>query len=673
MIYIITILIAIILIMSYLLFTKDNNQQQKIDTQGFRNVAKYNLIIKVFLDIFSQSQQLNTKFEKLTGDNESLKQEIHKFEQQINILHQEYQTILELTNKLQIQNTIFNQRNQDLETNQKSFIQKLGGIVYKENLEDKTWDLVLEKTQVLMNERNEALIKIQAFNRENEVLKQENKFLTQEKNNFNQSQEILKSIITTKDGDINSLTQKLRVLESQVNELQSKPDHNIELQNIQSELNKVQSLIIQKDGLIQHLEIEKGENLQKISSLEAIVITEKSNCESLTQEKTILNSLVQQLEDEIKVLNDKSIYSDIERLESQIAQKDNEIKKSEFEKNQNLQKINQLEIQLTEKESQLKTTIEDSDNRSQELEKERDSLTGNLRDVEWELSVLKNSGSSVLIAQKDTVIKKLESEKSEILERVNSLAESFDELAEDFSQLTSNFNEKKYQLEVVKREKEVVTREKNYLDNRVKELEGEKSFLIQKLRDKESEVSKLQQDILFLNDRLIDRESEISELEEIINKPNIIEELEQYLEELEQDLENLEKYVEDLEQYAEDLENYYLEKLEPYSDTPDINELEKLQKQINEKDNCIRNLKSYISLLLENQSLKELEQYINKIHDYFYEEYIYIYTSSFRSRISIGIDIDIIDFLKYLLYEEQCKIKHLCGMIGTLNSLMRYR
>ncbi|MBS3027621.1 MAG: hypothetical protein HCA25_11155 [Dolichospermum sp. DET50] len=605
--------------MSYLLFTKDNNQQQNIDTQGFRNAVKYNLIIKVFLDIFSQSQQLNTKFEKLTGDNESLKQKIEKFEQQITILHQEYQTILELTNKLQIQNTIFNQRNQDLETNQKSFIQKLGGIVYKENLEDKTWDLVLEKTQLLMNERNEALIKIQAFNRENEVLKQENKFLTQEKNNFNQSQEILKSIITTKDGDINSLTQKLRVLESQINELQSKHDHNIELQNIQSELNKVQSLIIQKDGFIQHLEIEKGENLQKISSLEAIVITEKSNCESLTQEKMILNSLVQQLEEEIKVLNDKPIDSDIERLESQIAQKDNEIKKLEFEKNQNLQKINQLEIQLTEKESQLKTTIEDSDNRIQELEKERDSLTRNLRDVEWELSVLKTSGSSVLIAQKDTVIKKLESEKSEILERLNSLAESFDELAEDFSQLTedfnkltSNFNEKEYQLEVVTREKEVVTREKNYLDNRVKELEGEKSFLIQKLRDKESEVSKLQQDILFLNDRLIDRESEISELEEIIEimpKPNIIEELEQYLEELEQDLENLEKYVEDLEQYAEDLENYYLEKLEPYSDTPDINELEKLQKQINEKDNCIRNLKSYISLLLENQSLKELEQY----------------------------------------------------------------
>jgi hypothetical protein len=46
---------------------------------------------------------------------------------------------------------------------------------------------------------------------------------------------------------------------------------------------------------------------------------------------------------------------------------------------------------------------------------------------------LKTSGSSVLIAQKDTVIKKLESEKSEILERLNSLAESFDELAEDFS------------------------------------------------------------------------------------------------------------------------------------------------------------------------------------------------------------------------------------------------
>lgn len=430
----ITILIGIILILSYLLFREHNKPQSNIDTQDVQNVAKYNLITKVFLDVFSQSQQLNTKVEILTGDNESLKKEIQKLEQQINTLLQEYQTTLELNNKLQIQNTIFTQRNHDLETNQKSFIQKLGGIVYKENLEDKTWDLVLEKVQVLMNERNEAVIKIQAINQDFEVIKQKNDMLLKEKNNFNQSLEVLKSIIATKENEINySLTPKLRGLEFRceelVKDLQSKTDNNIELEQIKNELKNLQDILIQKDDLIHNLEIEKSENLQKISLLEASVITEKSNCESLTQEKMSLNSRVQQLEEEIKVLNDKSIDSDRERLESEIAHKDNEIKKLEVEKNQNRQSIEQLKIEFHEKESQLKTAIEDSNNRIQELEDEIDFLK-HLSD-----KVVYSNGSNGLIeelrkqiAQKDAVIKKLESENYENIESLKILAESFEEL-----------------------------------------------------------------------------------------------------------------------------------------------------------------------------------------------------------------------------------------------------
>ncbi|MBD2135509.1 hypothetical protein H6F47_24600 [Sphaerospermopsis sp. FACHB-1094] len=407
----IAILIGIILILSYLLFKEHNQPQLNIDTQNVQNVAKYNLITKVFLDIFSQFKHLNKKVEILTGDNESLQKEIQKLEQQINTLLQEYQTTLELNNKLQIQNTIFTQRNQDLETNQKSFIQKLGGIVYKENLEDKTWDLVLDKVQVLMNERNETVIKLQAINQDFEVIKQTNEILLKEKNTFNQSLEVLKSIIATKENEINSLTPKLRGLEFRceelVKDLQSRTDNNIELEKIKNDLKNLQDEIIHKDNLIQSLEIEKSENLQKISLLEASVITEKSTCELLTQEKLSLNSRVQQLEGEIEVLNNKPIDINIERLESEILKKNNQIKNLEDEKNQNIQKVKQLEISVTEKELELKTTIEDSNNRIQELEEERDSLTADLRDFEWELSVLKSSGTSVLIAQKDTVIKKL--------------------------------------------------------------------------------------------------------------------------------------------------------------------------------------------------------------------------------------------------------------------------
>jgi chromosome segregation ATPase len=578
--------------MSYLLFTQDNNQKQKIDTQDAQNVAKYNLITKVFLDIFSQSQQLNIKVEILTDNNESLNQQIQKLEQQIKTLLQEYQTTLELNNKLQRQNTIFQQRNQDLENNQKLFIQRLGGIVYKENLEDKTWNLVLEKAQLLVNERNESVIKIQAFNRDIEVIKQKNELLIKEKDTFNQSLKVLRSIIATKDSEIISLTQNL---EFKVKELQSKPDHNIELAQTQNELKNLQDVIVQKDDLIQSLEIEKGKNLQKISLLEASVISEKSNYKLLTQENISLNSRVKQLEEEIQFLKNKldkviDIDSDIETLQSQMDQKDAEInnlkveknqKDAEInnlkvEKNQNIQEIKQLETKLTEKELGLKTTVQDSHNRTQELEQQIASLTRKLRNVEWELSVLKVGDSTGLIeelrkqiSQKNNVIKKLEFENSQNRESIKLLAESFDEL-------TENFNEKEYQLELV-------IREKIDLDSRVKELEGE--------------VSKLQQDILCLNDKLIDRESEISELKQDLSSIyKYIEELEQYIEDLEKYTKELGKYADDLEQYAEDLENYYLEKLKTYSDTPDINELEELQRQPDEKDDdqdaCIEKLKS---------------------------------------------------------------------------------
>ncbi|WP_104388588.1 hypothetical protein [Cuspidothrix issatschenkoi] len=620
----ITILIGVILILSYLLFREHNKPQLNIDTQDVQNIAKYNLITKVFLDVFSQFQQLNTKVEILTDDNESLNQQIQKLEQQVNTLLQECQTTLESNNKLQIQNTIFTQRNQVLETNQKLFIQKLGGIVYQENLEDKTWDLVLDKVQVLMNERNEAVVKIQAVNQEVEVIKQKNELLIKEKDTFNQSLEVLKSIISTKENEINSLIPKLRVLEFRceglVKDLQSKTDNTIELQQIKNELKNLQNVIIQKDDLIHGLELEKDEDLQKISLLEASVNFKKSNCELLIQEKLSLNSRVQQLEDEIRGLNNKPINGDIERLESEILKKDHEIKKLEIEKNQNIQKINQLEISVAAKESQLKTAIENSKNHIQKLEEEKDSLTEKLRDAEWKLSKINVGDNSGLIEelrkqidQKNDVIKKLKSEKSEIIE--------------SFNKFRIIFNETEYQLELV-------IREKFDLDKRVKELERKNS--------------ELKDDILFLNDKLKDRELEISELK--------------------QDLSLMSQYADDLEQYAEDLENYYLEKLDTYTYTSNINELEELQKQIYEKDTCIRQLKVKLENCLDLINITEVEDIKKQID----KKNAYILNLKLSHDGEIDIDLNIISSLENSLYEEQRNVKHLRGVIRQLKKYIRH-
>lgn len=639
----ITILIGIILILSYLLFREHNKPQLNITTQDVQNVAKYNLITKVFLDILSQSQQLNTKVEILTGDNESLKQEIKKLEKQINTLYEEYQIRLELNNKLEIQNTILTQRNQDLETNQKSFIQKLGGIVYKENLEDKTWDLVLNKVQVLMNERNEAVIKIQSITQDIEFFKQENVLLVKEKSMFDQSLQVLKSIITTKENEINSLIPKLRTLEFKYEELlkdlQSITDHSIELEKIKNELKNLQDVIINKDDLIQSLEIEKGENLQKISLLETSFISEKSNCESLTQENMNLNIRVKQLEDEIEVLNNKPVDSNIERLESQIAQKDNAIKKLEVEKNQNIQKIEQLKIKLTEKELELKTAIEDSNNRIQELEKERDSLTGDfrdverkLRDVEWELSVLKGSNISVLteelrkqIDQKDAVIKKLEFEKKQNTKRLDLLESSIKEKDDMIRKLA------------------------------LKPVDNSLNISLNcNITRQESQITIIEQENTYL----------IPPIEVLEKSPK---ELEYSLKDLEQYTDDLEQYADDLEQYAEDLEQYYLEKLETYSDTPNINKLEELQKQIYEKDTCIRQLNVKLencSNLINITEVEDIKKQIDKKN-------AYILNLKLSHDAEIDIDLNIISSLENSLYEEQRKVKHFRGVIRKLKKYIR--
>lgn len=194
------------------------------------------------------------------------------------------------------------------------------------------------------------------------------------------------------------ITQKLRVLESQVNELQSKPDHNIELEPIQHELNNLQSLIIQKDACIQTLEIEKAGNLQNISLLEANIITQQSNCELLTQEKINLNNRVQKLEGEIQSLTEKlrdlelqrntfevsNNHSYLENIQVQIAQKDDDIQKLKIENHQNIQRIKQLEINLNDKESRLNEISNNNNIYPNELQKQIAQKNAYIKNLELE-------------------------------------------------------------------------------------------------------------------------------------------------------------------------------------------------------------------------------------------------------------------------------------------------
>jgi chromosome segregation ATPase len=270
----------------------------------------------------------------------------------------------------------------------------------------------------------------------------------------------------------------------------------------------------------------------------------------LTQEKNTLNNHVKQLEGEIQSLNDKIRDFDkvsdnsgyIETLQVQIAQKDHDIHKLEFENNQNIQTIQQLKINLAEKESQLTTTAQDNNdldiyNRTQQLEQKIRSLTEKLRDVEWELSVSKfqvSNNSSLIeelrkqISQKNASIKKLEYENSENIESLKWLAD--------------NLNEKEAQIKLI-------TREKLELDSCVKELEREKTILSQKLIDAELEVKKLKQ-----------RSNHSSSVDELQKQ---IAEKDTYIQNLELEKEDLEQYLEYIEIFgSEDLENYeYIYKL----------------------------------------------------------------------------------------------------------------
>jgi hypothetical protein len=182
-----------------------------------------------------------------------------------------------------------------------------------------------------------------------------------------------------------------------------------------------------------------------------------------------LNNYVEQLEDEIQSLNDKIRDLDkvsnnsgyVETLQVQIAQKDHDIHKLEFENNQNIQIIQQLKTNLAEKESQLTTTAQDNNdldiyNRTQQLEQYVEELEQYyLEELEQYPDININSPVEDLeqylqeIADKDTCIRKLKSENCKNIDIINLLEnnileqESKLKIARHTRHINSSINPKK--------------------------------------------------------------------------------------------------------------------------------------------------------------------------------------------------------------------------------------
>lgn len=293
---------------------------------------------------------------------------------------------------------------------------------------------------------------------------------------------------------------------------------------------------------------------------------------------------MQQLEDEIKGLNHKPIDSNIERLESEVVKKDNEIKKLEVEKNQNIQKIKQLEISVSKKELQLETSVKDSKNSIQELEHRIASLTENLRDVEWELSKCNVGDNSGLIeelrkqiAQKNDVIIKWEFEDNKNKKELSSIKE-----------------------------------EKNILQSLIYQLEIEKSNLCQQLDELQKQIAQKEDGLIIKYE---------------YEKNN----LEAYVKEIEEQLNSIASEKTGLQLTVNNLENENSNLREELSKAKnsnnnnnnnnqniDENELQKLQRLIAQKNDIIRQLETQLDEFLEYAYIIKKYHYLVESTGYHY-------------------------------------------------------
>ena len=526
-----------------------DDQKKKDDDINELN-KKYN---EIQMKLENQENAYNKLKEKedeeLTKINQLQNQLKEKDETINNITGRKDEKVEELEKEiLSLKNMLNDQLERDKE------IEKL-----KKELNDKN-NLIKEnrqKNEQIQNIKNENKLKIKEKEEENKKLKEVLDNLQKDyhslKNNEKESQNIINSMIDqqNKKGDeFNELKQKY-------NEIQK------ELENQENAYNQLKEKEVEESKKIYQLQSqldEKDEKNKYILNEKEVKIEELEK--KISSLKNLLNNQTER-ENKIDNLNNEN-----NKLKSEIANKDNQIKMRKVEIENNLKnKENELTNKINEN-IKLKSNNEElkkeSKQKDEQIQKLKNEYQLNIEEKEKEIKKLKQLLNNLQKEDENLKINNLkESQKI-----INSMIEEQKKKDDELNDLNKNYQSIQMELE---KEKSAFNKSEKKYKNVIKE----KDQLQKQLSEKEGIINSLNKRIKSLESLKNDKEKKKKELnEQIFQKEKEINDKISFLEDKENMIENENKKFIDNKKQNEELkkENIKL-----------INKNKELENQIKDK------------------------------------------------------------------------------------------
>lgn len=252
---------------------------------------------KTFLAIFlfmvcTEYKQINKQLNDITTENESLKQAGREIQQLSKTFECERDEAWEVSMKLRLENTLLEQKIEQLESHKKVLIQELGGSLDGQDIEFRTWEFLIQAKRSLEGELKEERNKVATLEQKINILEhmknQLETELKQEKAKvvaFEQRIKTLEQVKNQLELDLNQEKSKVTTSERATNDFkQGKNERVATIENLKHENNQMTAKIKQLEQIIKHLEQKIKQLEYKLDSSSLEQDAERRSCQQYQQQ-----------------------------------------------------------------------------------------------------------------------------------------------------------------------------------------------------------------------------------------------------------------------------------------------------------------------------------------------------------------------------------------------------
>jgi chromosome segregation ATPase len=266
-------LLSIVIIYLQLRRGKNKPEDNRLEAQTveLRQINKQlqqanNLFTAFIVQILARFKQTEAELKAATTENNSLKQTVHKLQQQLASVESERDEVRKISTNLRIENVYFEQKIEELEAHKKVLIQELGGSLSSQDIEFITWEFLIEKVKEVTRQLNEVIAQNQSLIKTNTDLQQERDVLRRELNQvkdnntrLTQDNLQLRASKNSLESELRRTLDRIQPLEIDNNQLEQE---KIQLERKLYELNSLNSNSRQLETKVKQLE-ENARELEK--------------------------------------------------------------------------------------------------------------------------------------------------------------------------------------------------------------------------------------------------------------------------------------------------------------------------------------------------------------------------------------------------------------------------